>query len=82
VAAERQTVKELVHPFVLADADSTTAIDYSAIDRDEVPPVIMHKLEKAYPALGGRPPKVALKSLDLHVARGQVLGFLGKNGAG
>jgi hypothetical protein len=82
VAAERKTVHELVRPFVRTDGDSPTAIDCSAIDRDDVPPVIMHKLEKAYPALGGRPPKVALKSLDLHVARGQVLGFLGKNGAG
>lgn len=48
----------------------------------DLPPVLMHKLRKVYPGLGGMPPKVALNSLDLHVPRGQVLGLLGKNGAG
>jgi len=42
----------------------------------------MHKLRKVFPSLGGVPEKVALKSLDLHVPRGEVLGLLGKNGAG
>ncbi|KAL7532375.1 hypothetical protein ACHAXR_004592 [Thalassiosira sp. AJA248-18] len=42
----------------------------------------MHKLRKVFPSLGGAPPKVALTSLDLHVPRGEVLGLLGKNGAG
>jgi ABC-type uncharacterized transport system ATPase subunit len=43
---------------------------------------LMHKLRKVYPSFGRLPPKIALNSLDLHVTRGQVLGFLGKNGAG
>jgi ABC-type multidrug transport system ATPase subunit len=47
-----------------------------------LPPVLTHKLRKVYPSLGGLPPKVALDSLDLHVPKGQVLGLLGKNGAG
>ena len=34
------------------------------------------------PPLGGAPEKVALKGLDLHVPKGEVLGLLGKNGAG
>jgi ABC-2 type transport system ATP-binding protein len=42
----------------------------------------MHKLSKTFPSLGGSPTKVALASLDLHVPRGEVLGLLGKNGAG
>ena len=42
----------------------------------------MHKLRKVFPPLGGAPEKVALASLDLHVPRGEVLGLLGKNGAG
>jgi ABC-type multidrug transport system fused ATPase/permease subunit len=53
-----------------------------ATPRDELPPVLMHKLRKVYPSLGGLPPKIALESLDLHVPNGQVLGLLGKNGAG
>jgi ABC-type lipopolysaccharide export system ATPase subunit len=55
---------------------------YDAIPRDEIPPVLTYKLQKIYPSLGGLPAKVALKSLDLHVPKGQVLGLLGKNGAG
>ena len=50
--------------------------------RNNLPLVLAHKLRKVYPSLGGVPPKVALKSLDLHVPKGQVLGLLGQNGAG
>jgi ABC-type multidrug transport system fused ATPase/permease subunit len=57
-------------------------LEIEATPRDELPPVLMHKLRKVYPALGGLPPKIALESLDLHVPKGQVLGLLGKNGAG
>ena len=56
--------------------------DHASIPRDDLPPVLMYKLRKVYPSLGGLPPKVALESLDLHVPQGQVLGLLGKNGAG
>lgn len=51
-------------------------------NKESLPPVLMHKLRKEYPSLGGAPAKVALVSLDLHVERGRVLGLLGKNGAG
>ena len=59
-------------------------LSYSArnANKESLPPVLIHKLRKEYPSLGGAPAKVALKSLDLHVERGRVLGLLGKNGAG
>lgn len=56
--------------------------DHEAISRGDLDPVLLYKLRKVYPALGGLPPKTALSSLDLHVSKGQVLGLLGKNGAG
>jgi hypothetical protein len=57
-------------------------VEEGAISRENLPPVLAHKLRMMYPSLGGRPPKVALVSLDLHVPKGQVLGLLGQNGAG
>lgn len=58
------------------------AVNHDAISRDDIDPVLCYKLRKVYPGLGGLPPKVALNSLDIHVSKGQVLGLLGKNGAG
>jgi ABC-type multidrug transport system ATPase subunit len=55
---------------------------YIESNRNKLPPVVMHKLRKVFPPLGGAPEKVALASLDLHVPMGEVLGLLGKNGAG
>ncbi len=55
---------------------------YRNANKQFLPPVLMHKLRKEYPSLGGAPTKLALRSLDLHVERGRVLGLLGKNGAG
>lgn len=81
VSAERVTVAGLVAPFVRS-ADYGVQLDHSLIEREDVAPVIAHQLRKVYPAVGGGTPKVALDSLDLHVPRGQVLGLLGKNGAG
>lgn len=71
VSAERKVVHAALFP-----------IDTIKLDRDSLPPVLLHKLRKVYPPRGGAPPKVALESLDLHVPKGQVLGLLGKNGAG
>jgi ABC-type multidrug transport system fused ATPase/permease subunit len=64
------------------DNDVEIEINNEATPREELPPVLMHKLRKVYPSLGGLPPKIALESLDLHVPKGEVLGLLGKNGAG
>mmetsp|Transcript_57713 Transcript_57713/g.172210 ORF Transcript_57713/g.172210 Transcript_57713/m.172210 type:complete len:1811 (-) Transcript_57713:232-5664(-) len=93
VAEERRAVGELVRPLLSkpgpdaleaghAEQDGAIVVDHGGIPRDDVSPVLMYKLRKVYPSLGGRPPKEALKSLSLHVPRGQVLGLLGKNGAG
>ena len=88
VQQEREAVKDIIEPLLKTDStadgtESDVAIaDHSTIVRDDLPPILMHKLRKVYPSFGRLPPKVALNSLDLHVPRGQVLGFLGKNGAG
>jgi len=83
VIEERASIERLVSTFIKDDKNGNTiALDHKAIRKDELPPVVVHKLRKVFPALAGRPPKVALESLDLHVPHGQVLGLLGKNGAG
>jgi ABC-type glutathione transport system ATPase component len=87
VGEERAVVQGIISPFLSKTENSEgdkifPSINHSEIPREEIPPVVMHKLRKVYPSLGGRPPKVALESLDLHVPKGQVLGLLGKNGAG
>jgi len=88
VGAERQNVHAIVQPFLLVPEDveannvttPTLAFSHRTSNREQLPPVVMHKLRKVFPPLGGAPPKVALKSLDLHVPNGEVLGLLGKNG--
>mmetsp|Transcript_9216 Transcript_9216/g.26324 ORF Transcript_9216/g.26324 Transcript_9216/m.26324 type:complete len:1722 (+) Transcript_9216:124-5289(+) len=92
VQEESNVVREIVQGFVTVtndedgietgDAVKSVTVNHDQIPRDDVPPVLTHKLCKTYPALGGRPPKKALDMLDLQVPRGQCLGFLGKNGAG
>jgi hypothetical protein len=77
VLKEEELVTSLIQQF-----EMTNEIGNEATRRDELPPVLLHKLRKVYPSLGGLPPKIALESLDLHVPKGQVLGLLGKNGAG
>jgi hypothetical protein len=57
-------------------------VDTELVSRDSIPPVLSYNLRKIYPSLGGAPPKIALQSLNIHVPRGEVLGLLGKNGAG
>jgi len=92
VVEEQRLVRTLVEPFVagLSDTESmeetdgqnVTIPDHGAIPRDDIPPVLAYKLRKEYPTPRGVPTKVALKSLELQVPKGQVLGLLGKNGAG
>ncbi|KAL9186661.1 hypothetical protein ACHAXT_005899 [Thalassiosira profunda] len=92
VDVERNLVHSIIQPIlsrpeevdIEANEASNPVLSFSARNEiiDQLPPVVMHKLRKVYPALGGAPEKVALNSLDLHVPRGQVLGLLGKNGAG
>jgi hypothetical protein len=90
VVQERETVRSIIEPLLKLHDETVegedelgpTIEDHSAIPRDDLPPVLTHKLTKVYPSFGRLAPKVALKSLDLHVTKGQVLGFLGKNGAG
>jgi ABC-type multidrug transport system ATPase subunit len=94
VVKEREAVHKIIQPLLAkpipdaveegsdSDDEGPVIADHSTIPRNDLPPILMHKLRKVYPSFGRLPPKVALKSLDLHVPRGQVLGFLGKNGAG
>ena len=84
VDTERQHVHAIMQPFILEPENNspTPTLSYSSrtSNREQLPPVVMHKLRKVFPPLGGAPSKIALKSLDLHVPNGQVLGLLGKNG--
>ena len=87
VLEETKAVEDLVGSFVLSENDGTQNVvakiaDYEAIPRDDIPPVVSYKLRKEYRLPGGFATKLALESLDLHVSKGQVLGLLGKNGAG
>jgi ABC-type multidrug transport system ATPase subunit len=90
VVQERETVRSIIEPLLTKheqtvkgeDEPGPSIEDHSAITRGDLPPVLTHKLTKVYPSFGRLAPKVALKALDLHVTKGQVLGFLGKNGAG
>lgn len=94
VVKEEEFVTSLVQQFLIQkgddkvkefgqkDAEMQNDIEIEMNPRDKLPPVLMHKLRKVYPSLGGLPPKIALESLNFHVPKGQVLGLLGKNGAG
>ncbi len=90
VIAERHYVHSIMRPYLenpddLEENESLTprlSRTYIESNRNKLPPVVMHKLRKVFPPLGGAPEKVALASLDLHVPMGEVLGLLGKNGAG
>lgn len=90
VDVERKKVHAIMQPVLVRSVDieannsPAPILSYSARNdyQDQLPPVVMHKLQKVFPSFGGAPPKVALRSLDLHVPKGEVLGLLGKNGAG
>lgn len=92
VIDEEMKTDEIVRPLlkarhieaVEAGDESALEIDYVATKscREDIPPIVMHKVRKVYPASGRAPPKVAVNSLTLHVPKGQTLGLLGKNGSG
>lgn len=82
VDQERQRVHSIMQDFQSELEIATADEDVEAPRGGNLPPVVMHNLRKVFPPLGGAPAKVALKSLDLHVPKGEVLGLLGKNGAG
>eukprot|EP01083_Nonionella_stella_P010106 28916_1 len=92
VIDEEKKVDDIVRPLLKArDIEAVEAADESALEidyvakktfKEEIPPIVMHKVRKVYPASGRAPPKVAVKSLTLNVPKGQTLGLLGKNGSG
>jgi ABC-type multidrug transport system ATPase subunit len=45
-------------------------------------PLIVKNLRKVYPGFGGRPQKVANKSMCIRIRKGEMFGLLGPNGAG
>ena len=63
----------IIRPFLAGSTDLEAndsvkiSKSYMQSNRDKLPPVLVNKLRKQYPPLGGAPPKVALASLDLHV---------------
>ena len=74
VDVERQRVHAIIQPYFAKQSDleandSEPILSNSYINshRDQLPPVIMHKLRKQFPPLGGAPAKIALAALDLHV---------------
>jgi len=48
---------------------------------NEYPLVVKH-LRKVYKPVGGRPAKVAVQDISLHIKKGEMFGLLGPNGAG
>jgi len=48
---------------------------------DNYPLVIKH-IRKVYKAIGGKPPKIAVRDFSLHIKKGEMFGLLGPNGAG
>ena len=45
-------------------------------------PLIIKDIRKVYKSVGGKPAKVAVKNLSLHIKKGEIFGLLGPNGAG
>ncbi len=83
VDSERQKVHMIMQPFLAKqpdpeanDSEPTLSKSYIVNQREKLPPVIMHKLRKQFPPLGGAPAKVALASLDLHVPVRVLILFL------
>jgi len=70
VEAERRAVDALVGPTGSGPAIASAGA------------VIVHRLNKVFPARGKAAPKVAVVDLSLRIADGECFGFLGVNGAG
>src|SRR5690606_12855704 len=45
-------------------------------------PLVVKNIRKVYKPVGGKPAKVAVRNLSLHINRGEIFGLLGPNGAG
>jgi len=45
-------------------------------------PLVIKNIRKVYKPVGGKPAKVAVRNLSLHIKKGEIFGLLGPNGAG
>eukprot|EP00475_Leptophrys_vorax_P042571 TRINITY_DN8020_c0_g3_i1.p1 TRINITY_DN8020_c0_g3~~TRINITY_DN8020_c0_g3_i1.p1 ORF type:complete len:732 (+),score=84.28 TRINITY_DN8020_c0_g3_i1:161-2197(+) len=68
VLAERELVQQL-----LQQEDETAADGYA---------IVCDNMRKVYPGRDGNPPKVAVRTMSLAMAKGECFGMLGPNGAG
>ena len=63
-------------------AEHERVVDFSKKGKDEGPRVRICNMHKVYPATGGAPEKMAVKSVSFGVNEKECFGLLGHNGAG